>query len=93
MKIVFALAALAVAAIAVSPAYAAGKCAAGPKSEWRPNQRLELQLQTEGFSVKQIKIESGCYEVYATDKDGKRVNMAYNAQTLEKLDNAEAGEN
>ena len=50
-------------------------------------------MQTEGFSVKQIKIESGCYEVYATSKDGKRVNMAYNAQTLEKLDNAEAGEN
>ena len=50
-------------------------------------------MQTEGFSVKQIKTESGCYEVYATSKDGKRVNMAYNAQTLEKLDNAEAGEN
>ena len=81
------------AAVAVGPAYAAGKCAAGPKSEWQPKSALESQLQTEGFTVKQIKIESGCYEVYATDKGGKRVNMAYNAQTLEKLDNAEAGEN
>ncbi len=94
MKTVFALAALAIAAIAVSPAYAAGKCAAGPKSQWQAkSRRLESQLQTEGFTVKQIKTESGCYEVYATGKDGKRVNMAYNAQTLEKLDNAEAGEN
>ena len=58
-----------------------------------PSPRSKSQLQTEGFTVKQIKIESGCYEVYATGKDGKRVNMAYNAQTLEKLDNAEAGEN
>ena len=93
MKTMFALAALAIAAVAVGPAYAAGKCAAGPKSEWQPKSALESQLQTEGFTVKQIKIESGCYEVYATDKGGKRVNMAYNAQTLEKLDNAEAGEN
>jgi hypothetical protein len=91
MKTMFTLAALAV--IAVSPAYAAGKCAAGPKSQWQAKSALESQLQTEGFTVKQIKTESGCYEVYATDKDGKRVNMAYNAQTLEKLDNAEAGEN
>ena len=90
MKTLFALA---VAAVAVSPAYAAGKCATGPKSDWRPISTLQSQLQTEGFTVKQIKIESGCYEVYATSKDGKRVNMAYNAQTLEKLDNAEAGEN
>ena len=93
MKTMFALAALAVAAVAVSPAYAAGKCATGPKSAWQPKSALESQLQTEGFTVKQIKTENGCYEVYAADKDGKRVNMAYNAQTLEKLDNAEAGEN
>jgi len=26
-------------------------------------------------------------------KDGKRANMAFNAETLEKLENAEAGEN
>ena len=93
MKTMFALASLAVAAVAVSPAYAAGKCATGPKSTWQPKSALESQLQTEGFTVKQIKTESGRYEVYATDKGGKRVNMAYNAQTLEKLDNAEAGEN
>ena len=30
---------------------------------------------------------------YATDSAGKRVNLAYNAETLKKLDNAEAGEN
>ena len=35
----------------------------------------------------------GCYEVYATNKGGNRANMAFNAETLEKLDNAEAGEN
>ena len=93
MKTVFALAALAVAALAVGPAYAAGKCAAAPSRSGSPSPALESQLQTEGFTVKQIKTESGCYEVYATDKGGKRVNMAYNAETLEKLDNAEAGEN
>jgi hypothetical protein len=64
-----------------------------PKSKWQPKSVLETQLQADGYKVRQIKVEAGCYEVYATDKDGKRANMAYNAETLEKLSNAEAGEN
>lgn len=76
-----------------SPALAAGKCSTAPKSMWQPQSKLEAQLQTGGFKVRQIKVENGCYEVYATDKSGNRANMAFNAQTLEKLDNAEAGEN
>ena len=78
---------------AAGPAFAQGKCATGPKSKWQPRSALESQLQADGYKVRQIKVEGGCYEVYATDKAGKRANMAYNAQTLEKLDNAEAGEN
>ena len=57
---------------------------------------LDLEIAIAGPRASrssQIKTESGCCEVYATGKDGKRVNIAYNAQTLEKLDNAEAGEN
>ncbi len=91
MKPLFALAALAVAF--ASPALAAGKCSNAPKSQWQEKSALELQLQADGYKVRQIKTEGGCYEVYATDKDGKRANMAFNAQTLQKLDNAEAGEN
>ncbi len=45
------------------------------------------------MQVRQIKTEGGCYEVYALDKAGKKVNVAFNAETLEPVDNAEAGEN
>lgn len=75
------------------PALAAGKCSTSPKSKWQPQSKLEAQLQSEGLKVRRIKVENGCYEVYATDKSGKRSNMAFNAETLGKLDNAEAGEN
>ncbi|MGB9140746.1 MAG: PepSY domain-containing protein [Aestuariivirga sp.] len=51
------------------------------------------QHKTEGLTVKKIKVEKGCYEVYATDAAGKKLNIAYNAETFEKLDKAEAGEN
>ncbi len=58
-----------------------------------PSPRSKSQLRANGYKVSQIKTEGGCYEVYATDKDGNRANMAFNAETLEKLGNAEAGEN
>jgi hypothetical protein len=85
---------LAAMAFAVaSPAFATGTCSTAPKASWQPQSNLESQLKSEGLAVRQIKVENGCYEVYATDNAGKRLNLAYNAETLEKLENAEAGEN
>ena len=84
---------LSAVAAAAGPAFAEGKCTSAPKAKWQPRSALESQLQADGYKVRQIKVEGGCYEVYATDKDGKRANMAYNAETLQKLDNPEAGEN
>jgi hypothetical protein len=83
----------AVALTLSNPVWAAGKCTSSPKSKWQPQAKLEAQLASEGFKVRQVKVENGCYEVYATNKDGKRENIAFNAETLERLDNAEAGEN
>ena len=93
MKRVLSLAALALALGVGSPAFAAGACSTAPEAQWQPQAKLETMLQTDGFKIRQIKVEKGCYEVYATDKAGARVNLAYNAETLQKLDNAEAGEN
>jgi hypothetical protein len=91
MKRVFLLTAATLAL--ASPALAAGGgCSTAPQSQWQPQSKLETLLQSDGLTVRQIKVENGCYEVYATDKDGNRQNLAYNAETLQKLDNAEAGE-
>jgi len=83
----------AIATIVASPAFAAGGCSTAPQAKWQPQSALESMLKTQGLSVRQIKVESGCYEVYATDKSGRRMNIAYNAETLQQLQNAEAGEN
>ncbi len=83
----------ALAALVASPALAANGCSMAPQTKWQPQSSLETLLQSQGLKIRQIKVESGCYEVYATDKSGQRMNMAYNAETLQRLNNAEAGEN
>lgn len=78
---------------AASPVFAAGAtCSTAPASKFQPKATLEAQLKKEGMSIKQIKTESGCYEVYAIDSTGKKVNVAFNAETLQPVDNPEAGE-
>ena len=86
--------AAAILAIVSMPALAAqSSCSSAPKSQWQPQSKLETILKNQGLKVLKVKVENGCYEVYATDTGGKRVNLAYNAETLQKLDNPEAGEN
>lgn len=88
------LTSVAFAALMTGSALAAGAtCSTAPAAQFKPQADLISQLKTEGLTVKKIKVENGCYEVYAVNAAGKKLNMAYNAETLEKLDKAEAGEN
>jgi hypothetical protein len=61
-------------------------------TKFKPQAELIAKLKTEGLTVSKIKVEKGCYETYAVDAKGKKANAAYNAETFEKLDSAEAGE-
>jgi len=81
--------------LVAGPALAADAvtCSTSEPSKFQPQQNLIDQLKTQGITVKQIKVEKGCYEVYGLDKAGKKVNTAYNAETLKQVANAEAGEN
>lgn len=81
------------ALLGATPAMAAGaSCSTALASKFQPKATLESQLKAEGLIVRRIKTEKGCYEVYAVDKAGKKLNVAYNAETLAKVDNPEAGE-
>jgi hypothetical protein len=76
-----------VMAIGFTGAAVAGsdKCNAGPKEQWKPQAELEKKLAAEGWKIKKVKIDAGCYEVYGTDKDGKRVEMYFDPKTFEPV--------
>jgi hypothetical protein len=80
------------ASVAAGPSLAAATCSKASPSKFQSQDTLKNQLSSQGMEVRQIKTEGGCYEVYAVDKAGKKVNGAFNAETLEPVANAEAGE-
>ena len=60
-------------------------CDSGPESGWQSREALQKQLADKGWQVRRIKVDQGCYEVYALDENGKRVEAYFHPQTLESV--------
>lgn len=56
-----------------------------PASEWQSREALQKKLEAEAWKVRRIKSEDGCYEAYAFDRNGRRVEAYFNPKTLERL--------
>lgn len=67
--------------------YATGlaTCDSGPESGWQPREKLEKMLTDKGWKVRRIKEDGGCYEVYALNDDGKRVEAYFHPVTLDPV--------
>jgi hypothetical protein len=75
-------------AFAVGGASAHGdvKCPAHPKSEWKPHTDLEQKLIKEGWVVRRMVATPSCYEVYAKDPQGKRIEAFFDPVTFERVE-------
>lgn len=75
---------LAVLALPAAGASATGlaTCDSGPKSGWAPVETLEKRLVDQGWKVRRVKEDGGCYEVYAIDDKGQRVEAYFHPVTL-----------
>lgn len=62
-------------------ASASDKCRV-PQAEWQPQQALQQKLENEGWKIKKIKVDDGCYEVYGTDATGKRMESYFDPKSF-----------
>lgn len=60
-------------------------CDSGPQESWQPQAKLEEQLKSKGWEIRRIKIDGGCYEVYALDEKGNKVEAYFHPKTLERV--------
>lgn len=68
-------------ALAAGAAQASNKCAA-PQAEWQPKESLQQKLEGDGWKIKKIKVDDGCYEVYGTDPQGKRMEVYFDPRSF-----------
>lgn len=60
-------------------AHAAKKsCTEEPKEKWMSEADFKKKVEADGYKIKKFKTPGSCYEIYGTDKDGKKVEIYFN---------------
>lgn len=66
---------------AATGALAEPKCDV-PKDKWMKEADFKAKAEAEGFKIKTFKVNKGqCYEIYGTDKDGRKIEAWFNPET------------
>ena len=56
-------------------------CEETDQSEWLSSEALTEKLESEGWAVRRMKVDGGCWEVYGTDPEGRRVEGYFHPVT------------
>lgn len=86
MKYQFAtLSSLAITALLSTGSVIASDLCEVPEADRQPIESLQLKLESEGWEIKKIKVDDGCYEAYAVNAEGQKVEAYFDPQTFELI--------
>ena len=70
-----------------SPAMADGnvRCGGGPRAGWKSLASVQQALKAQGWTIKKVKPENDCYEVYGKTPEGLNVEAFFHPVTLKKV--------
>ena len=60
-------------------------CDSGPEENWKPKEELQAKLEEQGWKIRRIKVDGGCYEVYALNEEEERVEAYFHPVTFEPV--------
>lgn len=74
------------AAATFSTAVAAkADCKAYPRAEWMNEADAKAKIAAQGYTIDKFKVDGNCYEIYGKNKEGKKVEIYYDAKSLEPV--------
>ena len=75
---------VALAILTATAAQAKDDCDA-PTRDWKGRDAVQALAEQRGWTLKRIKIDDGCYEVYGTDETGHRFEAKIDPVTLDVI--------
>jgi hypothetical protein len=55
-----------------------------PKEQWMSEAAFRAKVEQQGYTIQKFKVSSGqCYEIYGTDKAGKKVEIYFDPVSAE----------
>jgi hypothetical protein len=85
MKTIVSAVLVGVAATLSTAAFAKADCKAYPKEEWMKADEAKAKIAAQGYKIDKFKVDGNCYEIYGTNAEGKKVEIYYDAKTLEPV--------
>ena len=70
--------------LAVTPTWSSDDCDA-PVNRWQTREALQQWATAQGWQVKRLKIDDGCYEIRGTDAQGHGFKAKIDPETLKVL--------
>ena len=73
--------------LATTTAAFAGPTCSQPQAQWMKEADFKAKLEQQGYQIKTFKVSKGqCYEIYGTDKAGKKVEIYFDPVTAAPLE-------
>jgi hypothetical protein len=57
-----------------------------PMADWQPREAVARLAAESGWTVRRIKIDDGCYEIDASDAEGRRIEVTVHPETLQVIE-------
>ena len=57
-----------------------------PMADWRPRDAVARLAEENGWAVRRIKIDDGCYEIDGIDAEGRRIAVTVHPATLQVIE-------
>ena len=57
-----------------------------PMAEWQPRDAVERLAEENGWTLRRIKIDDGCYEIEGSDAEGREIEVTVHPATLEVIE-------
>lgn len=57
-----------------------------PMADWQPREAVARLATDNGWTVRRIKVDDGCYEIDGFDSEGREIEATVHPATLEVLD-------
>ncbi len=74
---------LLIATMTAGTAIAGANCPKHEKSQWMSEVEAKSKIEAQGYKIDKFKIDGNCYEIYGTNKDGKKAEVYFDAKNLD----------
>ena len=77
------IALVAIMGLAAAGAHASANCPKYPTGVWMAQADAKAKIEAQGYKIRKFKVDGNCYEIYGTNKDGKKAEVYFDAKTLD----------